>query len=108
MAFPVGALPDPGQISILQDVQCPFKSAAFTGGGSDLDLTDPTKLCVPCATEFVCTTTGNLVAVLAGDVGPAPYSSPVSHTYALTAGNVLKGIFVLAKGSSTANGIFRQ
>jgi len=44
----------------------PFKSVAFTHGGSDLDLTDPINGVAPCATEFFPTSTGNLVACLAG------------------------------------------
>lgn len=100
MAYPAGSLPLAGQIQDLSRSSNPFKSAAFAGGGSDLDLTDIANDCVPCATEFYCTVAGNLTARLAGD--------DQEQTYPVTVGQVLKGLFVLAKSSSTANGIFRQ
>ncbi len=90
-------IPDIGTINDKKQTTRPFKSVAFTHGGSTLDLT--TAL-VPCATEIFCTGTGNLTAQLAGDSS--------TQTYAVTAGTVLYGLFVYAASSSTADGIFRQ
>ncbi len=105
MTFPAGPLPDYDQIV---GSFRPFASCAFTHGGTDLDLTLVSNGVAPCATEFICTATGNLAVVMAGDVGAAPYSSPTVRTYAMNAGDVLYGCFVLAKSTSTADGLFRK
>ncbi len=100
MTFPAGPLPGPGQYNDLFQRIRPAKSVAFTHGTSDLDLTDPANGLTPAAIEFFATSTGNLVAQLAQDSSP--------QTYAVTAGVTYPGIWVLAKSTSTANGIFRQ
>jgi hypothetical protein len=96
MTFPVGSKPT-GQAVAAAAV--PFKSVAFTGGGSDMDLTDPANGCTPCAFELYATATGTIVAQLAGDSSPQSY--PVSQ------GQVLQGAFVLIK-STSSNCIARQ
>lgn len=107
MTFPVGALPNAGQVADLQRVVRPMKAVAFAGGGSDMDLTDQaTNKLGPCATEFLCTTSGNLVAAMAGDVKAD--NTYTTQSYPLIAGDLLPGLFVIAKGTSTASGIFRQ
>lgn len=106
MTTPVGPLPGQGDLS---DKFVPVKSVAFTHGGSDMDLTDEaTNGLAPCALTLYITTSGNLVAVLAGDVGATPYSTATAQTYPVVAGQELQGAFVLLKGSSTANCIARR
>jgi hypothetical protein len=102
VTFPLGALPNSGT---LQDKFVPVKSIAFTHGGSDLDLTDPAGF-NGYALELYCLGSGNIVAVLAGDVNAA--GSPTSRTYPVVAGQVLQGAFVLIKSASTADCIVRQ
>jgi hypothetical protein len=92
VTYPVGSLPDAGYLA---NQFIPFKSEAFTGGGSDLDLTDPANNVAPCASALYITGAGNLVARLAGDT--------TEQTYPVTVGQVLLGAYVLLKGSSTAN-----
>jgi hypothetical protein len=70
---------------------------AFTHGGSDLDITDPVNGLNPVAEGFYCNTTGNLVAQLAGDSS--------TRTYAVTAGQIVPGAFVLIKSTSTVDGV---
>lgn len=105
MTFPVGPLPSAGAIS-QAEIATRFKSATFTHAGSDLDLTDPANGVAPCAFELWCVGTGNIVAVLAGDVTAA--GVPTARTYPVVAGTVLKGAFVLIKSTSTADCIARQ
>jgi hypothetical protein len=99
MAFPVGGYPSVAQIVEYSHVEKPSKSVAFTGGGSDLDITDPANGLAPCATDFYCSATGSLVAQLAGDTG--------TRTYAVTAGQVVTGLFILIK-STSVSGIVRR
>jgi hypothetical protein len=65
-----------------------------------MDLTDPANGLNPCSSEFFVTTSGYLIARLAGD--------SAERTYAVTMGNILPGLFVLLKGTSTAAGIARR
>jgi len=99
MTFPAGPLPTISDQNALYLTQAPIKSLAYAGSAA-VDLTDPANKLNPCATEFYCTTSGNLVAQLAGDSG--------TQTYPVTIGQVLKGLFVNVSASSTAVGIFRQ
>jgi hypothetical protein len=100
MTYPVGLLPQSGQVADLSRVRSPSKSVAFAHGGSDLDLTDPANGLTPCATEFYVTVAGNLVARLAGDSADRTY-------IAVTVGQIVPGLFTLIKGSSTADGFAR-
>lgn len=93
-------LPDAGSIQDLRHAVRPFKSVAFTHGGADLDLTDPANGLAPCATELYATSTGNLVARMAGD--------EIDQTYAVTSGQTLAGLFTVIRSSSTANCIARS
>jgi hypothetical protein len=103
MTFLLGALPNSGT---LQDKFVPVKSIAFTSGGSDLDLTNPAGF-NGYALELYCTSTGNIIACLAGDVNAA--GTPTNpQTYPVVSGQVLQGAFVLIKSTSTANCIARQ
>jgi hypothetical protein len=47
MTFPVRGLPSTDQIEDLRFARQPYKSAAFTSGGSEMDLTDPANGCTP-------------------------------------------------------------
>jgi hypothetical protein len=91
MTFPVGGLPNQGHLA---NLQVPFKSASFTPGGVDMDLTDPANGCVPCARELRATSEGTLLAQLAGD--------STYQTYYVMPGAVVLGAFVLIKSTSTA------
>jgi hypothetical protein len=105
MTFPVGGLPNVGELA---QAFVPTQSKAFTSGGSDMDLTDPANgFGGKCAYELYCTSTGNIVAGLAGDVPAGAGPTPVTQTYPVTAGQVLQGAFVIIKGTSTANCIAR-
>ena len=103
MTFPAGNLPGSGDLG---DKFVPVRSVAFTAGGSDLDLTS--GACQPCALELYCTSSGNILACMAGDIGPAPTYTPTVQTYPVSAGQVLQGAFVLIKSTSTANCIARR
>lgn len=92
--------PSTSDIQALRTAARPFKSVAFTHGGSDLDLTDPANGVVPCATELYPTSTGNLVARMAGET--------TDQTYPVTVGVVLPGLFTIIRGSSTANCLARS
>jgi hypothetical protein len=107
MTFPVGPLPNAGQTISLSQVK-PVKSVLFTHGGTDLDLTNTYANggLDGCSAEFYCTVSGNLLASLVGDASVNP-GAPLVQTYPVTAGQVIYGLFVLAKSTSTANGIFR-
>lgn len=105
MAFPAGSFPRPTDVA---DKFVSVESVAFTHGGTDMDLTDPTNGLGPCALELYCTTSGNIVAVLMGDADAPTYASPVAQTYPVVAGQVLKGAFVLISSTSTANCIARR
>lgn len=100
MSFPAGRLPNAGEIQDMSKIAVPFKSVVFTSGGSDFDCTDPNNGITPCSTEFLPTSTGNLIAQMVGDAAP--------KTMAVTAGTPVKGLFVLIKSTSTANGLVRQ
>lgn len=100
MTYPAGPLPNAGQIADMAKTTRPAKSLVFVHGGSDVDFTDPANGFVPCATDFYCTVAGNLIAQLPGDSIP--------RTFPVTVGQVLTGLFTQVKGSSTADGIFRQ
>jgi hypothetical protein len=91
--------PPSADIQAIRHVVRPFKSVSFTHGGADLDLTDPANGLVPCATELYATSTGNIAARLAGE--------SADETYAVTQGQVLAGLFVVLRSSSTANCIAR-
>lgn len=91
--------PSVGLITELAHKTCPHKSVAFTHGGTDLDLTATTAS--GCAIELWATSTGNLVAVLAGD-------GTTNQTYAVVAGTVIKGVFTVIRSSSTADCIARS
>jgi hypothetical protein len=99
MTFPVGGFPTIAQIVEYSHVEKPAVSVAFTGGVADLDLTDPTNGLHPCATDFYCGATGNLVAQLAGDT--------TTRTYPVTAGQIVTGLFILIK-STSVSGIVRR
>jgi hypothetical protein len=92
MAFPKGALPSNDSLSGFCERTTPTKSIAFTSGGGDLDLTDPTNNLTPGATELFCTGAGSVIAQLAGDAAP--------QTYVVVASQVLRGMFVLIKSAS--------
>jgi hypothetical protein len=104
MAFPAGSLPNPGEVAdFCASRQAPSRTKLFTHGGADLDLTDPANGLRPCATEFIVTSTAggtSLIAQLAGDSVP--------RTYTVAVGQVVKGLFVLIKGTSTCDGVARQ
>jgi hypothetical protein len=99
MTAPIN-FPSASDIQDLRHAKRPFKSVAFTSGGSDLDLTDPANGLVPCATELYATSTGNLVARLAGESS--------DQTYAVTAAQIIQGLFTIIRGASTANAIARS
>ncbi len=103
MTFPAGNLPVSGDLG---DKFVPVATVAFTSGGSDLDLTR--VACQPCALELYCTSSGNIVGCLPGDIGPAPTYTATPQTYPVAAGQVLQGAFVLLKSTSTANCIARR
>jgi len=92
MTYPVGGLPNAGYLA---NQFIPYKSKAFTGGGSDMDLTDPVNGVTPCASALYITGVGNIVARLAGD--------SAEQTYPVAVGQVLLGAYTLLKGSSTAS-----
>jgi len=71
-----------GSIGLLAPTQS-FACAVTTA----YDLTDGTHWKAPCASELYCPTAGNVVAQLAGDAALV--------TYAVIAGEVLRGAFVL-------------
>jgi hypothetical protein len=98
VTFPAGKLPNAGQIAQAA-AALPSASVVFTGGSTDLDLTNPTNGVAPCALDFVCTVAGVLTAQLALDSAP--------QSYPVAAGEILRGAWVLAKSTSTASGIFR-
>ena len=103
MAYPAGPLPTAGERAGFSQRVVPTKSVSFTGGGSDLDLTDPANGLNPCATEFYVTTAGTLVARLAGDSADRTYGSAN-----LPVNTVVKGLFTVIRSTSTAAGIVRQ
>jgi hypothetical protein len=73
-----------------------------------MDLTDPLNgFGQKCALELYCTSTGNIVAGLAGDVPAGVGPTPVTQTYPVSAGQVLQGAFVILKSTSTADCIAR-
>jgi len=91
--------PDLGLITELSHIESPHKSVVFTSGGSDLDLTATSA--AGTASELYCTSTGSIIAVLAGD-------GTTNRTYPVTAGQVLKGVFTVIRSISTANCIARS
>lgn len=98
MSYPAGNLPNAGAVADFQRFTRPSKSLAFTGSGSDVDLT--TSTLAPCAIEFFCTTSGTFIAQLVGDSATQNYGT-------VAAGATITGVFGLIKGTSTASGILR-
>ena len=97
MAFPAGPLPTATHLQDLYAAGIPSKSLQFTHGGSDVDITDPANKLDPVAMGFRAGGTGNLVAQLAGDSS--------TRTFAVTAGQVVPGAFVLISATSTVDGV---
>lgn len=104
MSFPAGGLPDQGTVS---NQFRPYRTYSYAGGSS-VDLTDPAQGLGGFATEFVCTTAGNLVVLHSGDTSSPGFATTNKRTVALNAGDVFYGVFVYVDTSSTAVGLFRR
>lgn len=102
MTAPANPPPQTVLQSLVAD-RAPFTSVALAATTA-YDLTTKAVWSIsaqppPCAAEIVCVTAGTLQAQLAGDTG--------MQSYPMTAGQVLKGAFVLIGAATTGTYVAR-